>query len=175
MCLKSKTGFGQTWSNDKLNYIKWKKFEYQVVRDHQDPNFLYRPFFYFRNFKKTILTKSWISHKHYETICENCGFSTTPSQPFIKCKNSLYIKCRSWWVEQYRYSWLFQLRPSRIPKTGAWLWIISKFKIECFKHGQMTNLMTSNETILNTKFLEIIKIYIWYIVYFPIWISFSQS
>ena len=38
MCLKSKTGFGQTWSNDKLNYLKWKNFEYQVVRDYQDPN-----------------------------------------------------------------------------------------------------------------------------------------
>ena len=44
MCLKSKTGFGQSWSNDKLNYLKWKTFEYQVDRDHQDPNFLYRPF-----------------------------------------------------------------------------------------------------------------------------------
>ena len=27
-----------------LNYLKWKTFEYQVVRDHKDPNFLYRPF-----------------------------------------------------------------------------------------------------------------------------------
>ena len=40
MCLKSKTGFGQTWSNDKLNYLKWKTFEYQVVRDHRDPFYL---------------------------------------------------------------------------------------------------------------------------------------
>jgi hypothetical protein len=51
MCLKSKTGFGQTWSNDKLNYLKWKTFEYQVVRDHQDLSFLYRPSFDLRKFK----------------------------------------------------------------------------------------------------------------------------
>ena len=106
-----------------------------------------------------------------QTICENCGFSTSPSQHFVKCKNGLYIKCRSWWVEQYWYSWLFQLRPSRVP----WLWILSKFKIECFKLGQMTHLMTSNETILNTKLLEIMKIYIWNIVHFSIWINFCQS
>jgi len=151
MCLKSKTSFGQTWSNVKLNYLNWKTFKYQVVRDHQDPNFLYRPFFHLRKFKKTILTKSWISHKLYETICENCGFSTTTSQHFDKCKNGLYIKCRSWWVEQYWYSLLFKSRPSRVPKTGVWLWILSKFKIECFKVGHMTHLMTSNETISNTK------------------------
>jgi len=90
-------------------------------------------------------------------------------------KNGLYIKCRSWWVEQYWYSWLFQLRPSRVPKTSVWLRILKKFKIECFKLGQMTHLMTSNETILNTKLLEIIKIYIWYIGHFSIWINFSQS
>jgi len=101
MCLKSKTGFGQTWSNDKLNYLKWKTFEYQVDRDHQDPNILYRPFFHLGKFKYTILTKSWISHKLYETICENCGFTTAPSQQFVNCKNGLYIKCRSWWVEQF--------------------------------------------------------------------------
>ena len=44
MCLESKMGFGQTWSNDKLNYLKWKTIEYQVVRDHQDPNFLHGHF-----------------------------------------------------------------------------------------------------------------------------------
>jgi len=44
MFLKSKTSFGQTWSNDKLNDLKWKIFEYQVIKAHQDPNFLYRPF-----------------------------------------------------------------------------------------------------------------------------------
>ena len=97
MCLKSKTCFGQTWSNDKLNYLKWKRFEYQVVRDYQDPNFLYRSFFHLRKSKKTILTKSWISHKLYETICENFGFLTTPFQNFVKCKNGVYIKCKSWW------------------------------------------------------------------------------
>ena len=116
MCLKSKTGSGQTWSNDKLNYLKWKTFEYQVVRDDQDPNILYRQFFHLRKFKFTILTKSWISHKLYETIRVNCGFSTTPSQNFVKCKNGLYMKCRFWWVEQYWYSWLFHSRPSRVPK-----------------------------------------------------------
>ena len=167
------TSFGQTWSYDKLNYLKWKTFEYQVVTDHQDPNFLYRLFLHLRNIKWTILTKSWISHKLYKTICENCGFSTTPSQLFVKSKNGLHIKCRSWWEEQYWYSWLFQFRHSRVPKTGAWLWILSKFKIECFKLGQMTHLMTSNETILSTKLLEIIKIYIWYIVHFSMWINFS--
>ena len=86
---------------------------------------------------------------------------------FVKCKNGLHIKSWSWWVEQHWYSWLFQLWSSRVPKTGAWLWILSKFKIECFKLGQMTHLMTSNETILNTKLLEMIKIYIWYNAIFP--------
>jgi len=86
MCLKSETRFCQIWSNDKLNYLKWKTVEYQVDRDHQDANFLYRPFFHLRKFKYTLLTKSWISHKLYETICENFVFSTTPSQHFVKCK-----------------------------------------------------------------------------------------
>jgi len=34
----------------------------------------------------------------------------------LQMQNGLYIKCRSWWVEQYWYSWLFQSRPSRVPK-----------------------------------------------------------
>ena len=72
--------------------------------------------FYLRKIKLTIPTKSWISHKLYETICVNCGFSTTPSQNFVKCKNGLYNKCRFWWVEQYWYSWLLHSRPSRVPK-----------------------------------------------------------
>ena len=113
--------------------------------------------------------------KLYETICENCRFSTTPSQHFVKCKNGLYIKCISWWVDQYWYSWIFQSRPSRVPKTGAWLWILSKLKIECCKLGQMTHMITSNETILKSNLLVIIKIYISYIVHFSIWINFSQS
>jgi len=137
MCLKSKMDFCQTWSNDKLNYLKWKTFEYHVVRDHQDPNISYRQFFHLRKFKWTIPTKSWISRKLYETIYENCGFSTTPSQHFVKYKNDLYIKCRPWWVEQYWYSWLFKSRPSKVPETGAWLWILSKFKIEWFKLFQV--------------------------------------
>jgi len=37
----------------------------------------------------------------------------------------------------------------------------------------MTHLMTSNKKILNIKLLELTKIYIWYIVNFPIWINFS--
>jgi len=175
MCLRSKTGFGQTWSNDKLKYLEWKTFEYQVIRDHQDPNFLYRPFFHLRKFKKSILTKSWNSHKLYETICENYWFSTTPSQHFVKCKNGVYIKCRSRRVEQYWYSWLFQSTPSRVLKTGVLYEFFQNSKIECFKLGQMTHLMTSNETVLNTKLLEIIKIYFWYNVHFSIWINFSQS
>ena len=31
MCLKSKTGFGQTWSNVKLNYLKWKKLNTKLL------------------------------------------------------------------------------------------------------------------------------------------------
>ena len=79
-------------------------------------DFLYTQFFHLRKFKLTIPTKSWISHKLYETICVNCGFSTTPSQNFVKCKNGLYMKCRFRWVEQYWYSWLFHSRPSRVTK-----------------------------------------------------------
>ena len=30
----------------------------------------------------------------------------------------------------------FQMRPSRVPTTSALLWILSKFKIECFKLGR---------------------------------------
>jgi hypothetical protein len=43
------------------------------------------------------------------------------------------------------------------------------------KLDQIAHLMTSNETILNIKLLEIIKIYILYIVHFFIWICLSQS
>jgi len=43
------------------------------------------------------------------------------------------------------------------------------------KLDQMAHLMTSNEKILNTKLLEIIKIYILYIIHFYIWIILSQS
>ena len=46
----SKTGFGQTWSNDGENDFEWKSFEYQVVRAHQYPNFLYRPFVHLGKF-----------------------------------------------------------------------------------------------------------------------------
>ena len=74
------------WSNDKLNYLKWKNFEYQVVRYHQDLNFLYRQFFHLRKFKLPIPTKSWISHKLYETISVNCGFSTTPPNTLSNAK-----------------------------------------------------------------------------------------
>jgi len=34
--------------------------------------------------------------------------------------------------------------------------------------------MTSDENILNTKVLELIKIYIWYMVHFCIWESVSK-
>ena len=38
------------WSNDGENDLEWKSFEYQVVRAHQYPNFLYRPFFHLEKF-----------------------------------------------------------------------------------------------------------------------------
>ena len=133
MSLKSKTGFGQTWSNDKLNYLKWKTFEYQVVRDHQDPNFLYRPFSVWESLSKqySLNLESHINYmKLYVRIAD---FQLQLPNPLSNAKNGPYIKCRSWWVEQYWYSWLFRSRPSRVPKTNAWLWILSKFKIEWFK------------------------------------------
>jgi len=48
-------------------------------------------------------------------------------------------------------------------------------KNKCFEFSQMTHLMTSNEQNLNTKLLELIKIYIRYNVHFSIWIKFKQS
>jgi len=33
--------FGQTRSNDPSEYFKWKTFEYQVVRSHQDLHFIH--------------------------------------------------------------------------------------------------------------------------------------
>ena len=90
-------------------------------------------------------------------------------------QNGLYIKCRSWWVEQFCYSWLFYSKPSRVPKTSAWLWILSKFEIECFKLDEMAHLMTSNETILNTKLLDLIKTYISYMDHIFIRINLIES
>ena len=174
MCLKSKTGFGQTWSNDKLNYLKWKHLNTKLLEIIKIQTFYIDHFSIWESLSIQYSLNLESALKLYETICENCRSSTTPSQHSVKCKNGPYIKCRSWWVDQYWYSWLFHSRPSRVLKTGAWLWILSKFKIECFKPCQMSHLMTSNETILNTKLLEIIKIYIWYIVHFSIWINFSQ-
>ena len=128
------------WSNLvkwQTKLLKMKNFGYQVVRYHQYLNFLYRQFFHLRKFNITIHTKSWMSHKLYETICVNCGFSTSPSQHFVKCKNGIYNKCTFWWVKHYWYSWLLHSRPSRVLKTDACLWILSKFKIEWFKLFQM--------------------------------------
>ena len=89
------------WNTFWSNLVKWqtkllkmKIFEYQVVWYHQDVNFIYIQFLHLRMFKLTIPTKSWISHKLYEIICVNYGFSTTRSQHFVKCKIGLYIKCR---------------------------------------------------------------------------------
>ena len=38
--------FGQTWSNDQPEYFKWKTFEFQVVRSHQDLHFIYGSYFH---------------------------------------------------------------------------------------------------------------------------------
>jgi len=138
--LKIQDGFWSNLVKWQTKLLKIKNIEDQVVRYHQDLNFLHIQFFHLRKFKFTIPTKSWIWHKLYETICVNCGFSTTSSQHFVKCKNDLYIKCIFWWVEQYLYSWLFHLRPSRVPKTDAWQRILSKFKIEWFKLFQKKSL-----------------------------------
>jgi hypothetical protein len=45
-------------------------------------------------------------------------------------QNNQYNKCRSWWVDQTWYSWLFQLRPSRVSKTSL---EPSKFKNSKFE------------------------------------------
>ena len=124
--LKIQDGFWSKLVKWQTKLLKIKKTEDQVVRYHQDLNFVYIQFFHLRNFKFTIPTKSSISHKLFDTICVDCGFSTTSSQHFFKCKNGLYIKCRFCWVEQYWYSWLFHSRPSRVSKTDVWLWILSK-------------------------------------------------
>ena len=49
----------QTWSNDKLNYLKWKNFEYQVVRYHQDLNILYRQFFQVVRYQVVRYHQTW--------------------------------------------------------------------------------------------------------------------
>jgi len=38
--------FGQTSSNDPSEDFKWKTFEYQVVRAHQDLHFILGPYFH---------------------------------------------------------------------------------------------------------------------------------
>ena len=73
---------------------------------------------------------------------------------FSKCKNVLYIKCRSWWVEQTCYSWLSELGPSRVPKTCVAVKIeISKFKWS--KPSQMKSWPLHQMCILirGTKFV----------------------
>jgi hypothetical protein len=69
MFSNSKTGFGQTWSNDRENDLAWKSFEYQVVRAHQDPNFLYRPFFHLEKFCKQY-SPNLESHTNYIKLYE---------------------------------------------------------------------------------------------------------
>jgi hypothetical protein len=60
----------------------------------------------------------WIPQTLYETICETCGFRTTLSKHFIKCKKVLFIKCVPWLVEQSWYSKVFHLRPFRVSESG---------------------------------------------------------
>jgi len=38
--------FSQTWSNDPSEDFKWKTFEYQIVRAHQDLHFIHGPYFH---------------------------------------------------------------------------------------------------------------------------------
>ena len=133
---------------------------------------------------------------------------------------NVYMKCRSWWVEQYWYLWVFHLRPSMVLKISVSLWILSNFKIEwsklfqmkmwplekcrswwveqtlyswvfylkpsrarskcvfvkhtiltLVKLGQMNHLSTSNGKLLNKKLLDIIKTYISYMDHIFIWIN----
>jgi len=49
---KIQDGFWLNLVKRQTKLLKLKTFEYQVVRDHQDPNFLYIPFFHLRKFNK---------------------------------------------------------------------------------------------------------------------------
>jgi hypothetical protein len=91
---------------------------------------------------------------------------------FYKWKVDHYTKCRYWWVKQTLYSWVFHSRPSRVRSKCVFL---KTNVLTLVKLGQMTYLMTSNEKLLNTKLLELIKIYIWYMDHIFIWINFSKS
>ena len=48
--------FVQTWSNDPSEYFKWKNFEYQVVRSHQDLHFIHGLYFHPDKFDRVLGT-----------------------------------------------------------------------------------------------------------------------
>jgi len=52
VCQTQSFDFGQTWSNDPCEDFKWKTFEYQVVRDHQDLHFIHGPYFHLDKFDR---------------------------------------------------------------------------------------------------------------------------
>lgn len=101
--------FGQTWSNDPPEYVKWKTFKYQVVRSHQDLHFIYGSYFH---------------PDKFDRVRGTC----------------------------------FQIRRRALVKLG-----------------QMTEKMTWNENLLNTKLLELINIQTFYIDHFFIWESLCKQ
>ena len=91
---------------------------------------------------------------------------------FFKWKCDHYRKCRSWWVEQTLYSWVFYLRPSRARSKCVF---VKPTILTLVKLGQMTQPSTSNGKLLNTKLLDLIKTYISYMDHIFIRINLIES
>ena len=94
------------WSNLvkwQTKLLKMKKIEYQVVRYHQDLNFLYIQFFHLRKFKFTIPTKSWISHNYMKLYVLIVDFQLHLPNTLSNEKMVYILNVRFWWVEQYWY------------------------------------------------------------------------
>ena len=170
MCLKSKTGFGQTWSNDKLNYLKWKTFDTKLLEIIKIQTFYINHFSIWESLSKQYSQNLEFDINYiklYVRIVDfKLHFPNTLSN--TKLVSLLNVDLDEW-------------NNIGIHDFSSWDPLVFRKPVRGYEFFQNSKLSATNlvkwpiwwlqmKKFLNTNLLEIMKIYIWYIVHFSIWI-----
>ena len=87
----------------------WKSHEYQYCSTHQNLHFIYRPFLHFTKFWEGVVENPQFSHIVSYSLCEIQDLVSIVYLNFLKWKNCVYKKFRSWWYLTTWYSIFFVL------------------------------------------------------------------
>ena len=82
---------------ETLDGLEWKSHEYQYCSTQQNLHLIYRPFLHLKKCWEDVVENPQLTHIVSNSLCEIQDLVGIVNLKFLKWKNCIYTKFRSWW------------------------------------------------------------------------------